>query len=84
MTMAVRSAPFIFFRPDLQVVVVPFPHKFALLPSLAAFSYQSDLKLGKGSSTVNVLRVAFLLKRTNTLKNPINALGEGRIKIEIL
>ena len=47
MTMAVRSAPFIFFRPDLQVVVVPFPHKFALLPSLAAFSYQSDLKLGK-------------------------------------
>jgi hypothetical protein len=36
MTMAVRSAPFIFFRPDPQVVVVPFPHKFALLPSLVA------------------------------------------------
>jgi hypothetical protein len=48
------------------------------------FSYQSDLKLCKGSSTVTVFRVAFLLKRTNTLKNPINALGESRIRIEIV
>jgi hypothetical protein len=41
MIMAERNAPFIFFRLDPQVV--PFPHKFLLLPSLEASKCTENL-----------------------------------------